>query len=350
LYGLPQDLVIKVIADFVRAQQASMSKFENYEQWLRASFGNTFAETFPMKYTQKYHTTAASNLTTDWIGPRLYRASLEEILRGALAPDAPNVHYISNFRYPLNGGFFSYIQPFYQATTTRLNHRLIRLQPKTKTLHFANGVSDTYDYLISSIPLPELVPLIDGAPRDVRDAAILLACSELVVVSVGVDRPDPIDTHWSYFYDEDVFFTRLSTPHRQSGNNVPDGSACLMAECYYSEKYRPLDRHPGDCIDPVIKDLHRCGVLDEQDRIIFRHAMHLKYANVIFDHDRAAALRTIHGFLDDVGVHCCGRYGLWAYIWTDQAFLSGERAAEKALGGNRRLAHPSKRHLGAGAT
>ena len=34
------------------------------------------AETFPMEYTIKYHTTNARNLNTEWIGPRLYRAKL----------------------------------------------------------------------------------------------------------------------------------------------------------------------------------------------------------------------------------------------------------------------------------
>jgi hypothetical protein len=55
------------------------------------------------------------------------------------------------------------------------------------------------------------------------------------------------------------------------------------------------------------------------------------FANVIFDHDRPSALKTVHGYLDEVGIGYCGRYGDWAYIWTDQAFLSGERAAEGAL-------------------
>ena len=40
----------------------------------------------------------------------------------------------------------------------------------------------------------------------------------------------------------------------------------------------------------------------------------------------------VHGFLDDVGIAYCGRYGDWAYLWTDESFISGERAAETALG------------------
>ena len=43
------------------------------------------------------------------------------------------------------------------------------------------------------------------------------------------------------------------------------------------------------------------------------------------------ALETVHGYLDDVGILYAGRYGEWGYLWTDQAFFSGERAARKAL-------------------
>ena len=59
--------------------------------------------------------------------------------------------------------------------------------------------------------------------------------------------------------------------------------------------------------------------------------MLVPYANIIFDLDRSAALEIVHGYLGDIGVHYCGRYGDWGYLWTDEAFVSGENAAQKAL-------------------
>jgi protoporphyrinogen oxidase len=331
LYGLPAPLIADVIADFVTASQAQAPQIHNYEQWLRASFGDTFAETFPMEYTIKYHTTHARDLNTRWIGPRLYRAALKEVLLGALTPQTPDVHYISNFRYPTRGGFQAYLRPFLATCEMRLEHRLTRVDPKQRILHFSNGSAHPFAALVSSMPLPELIPLIDDAPRDVLDAAERLSCSEAVIVSLGVNRPDLVDAHWSYFYDRDVCFARLSTPHLQSPQNVPPGCGSLQAECYYSRKYRPLEHSPEACIEPVIADLLRCGVLRESDRILFRHAMHIPYANVIFDLEEDEARRTVHGFLDDLGIAYCGRYGDWAYIWTDESFTSGERAAQRVL-------------------
>jgi hypothetical protein len=77
----------------------------------------------------------------------------------------------------------------------------------------------------------------------------------------------------------------------------------------------------------------RVGILRETDRILFRNTMHLRYANVIFDLERADAVKTVHGYLDDLGIAYCGRYGDWLYIWTDESFLSGERAAQQVLAG-----------------
>jgi len=331
LHGLPPDLISKIIVDYVAAKAKPAGPIDNYEQWLRASFGDTFAETFPMEYTVKYHTTTAANMSTDWIGPRLYQAKLEEILKGALSPATSDVHYIEGFRYPRKGGFVSYLKGFMDASQVNLGHGVQTIDPKKKEVRFQNGKVAPYSHLISSVPLPDLVPTIAGAPRDVVEAAADLACTEAVIVNVVVDRADLIDAHWTYFYDRDFFFTRLSTPHLQSKNNVPPGCGSIQAECYYSRKYRPRDVTPEQCIEPVVRDLRRCGIIKEGDKVMFTNAMHIEYANVIFDLARAKALKTVHGYLADVGIAWCGRYGDWEYIWTDESFLSGERAAKQVL-------------------
>ncbi len=331
LHGLPEDIVVKVIADFVEERQRPDRMVNNYADWLLTSFGKAFSELFPMQYTRKYHTTTAENMSTDWLGPRLYRPSLEEMLRGALSASAPHEHYITHFRYPSAGGFVNYLEKFVPLGNLKLNHELVSIDPRERQLRFSNGQISTYDGLVSSVPLPDLIRMIDGAPQDVIEASQRLACTTCVLVNVGVDRADLSNAHMTYFYDQDICFTRLGFPHVLSARNAPPGTGSIQAEVYFSEKYKPLTGSPDAWIDPVIRDLHRCGLLRESDRVLFSEARLLPYANIIFDLDRAAALKTVHGYLDDLGIAYCGRYGDWGYMWTDESFISGELAAERAL-------------------
>jgi protoporphyrinogen oxidase len=331
LHGLPTDVVVKVIEDFVGVQNAPEGPIKTYADWLYASFGKSFSETFPMQYARKYHLTTADNMSTDWLGPRIYKPNLNQVLNGALSPAAPNVHYITHFRYPKSGGFMSYLNKFLSSGDLKLNKKLTALSPETKELRFADGSVEKYDEVVSSIPLDQIVPMIAGAPKEVLEAAAKLACSTCVLVNVGVDREDLSPAHMSYFYDDDICFTRLSFPHMLSKSTVPAGKGSIQAEVYFSKKYRPLTQAPESLIEPVIADLKKCGILREDEKILHKNAMVVPYANIIFDLDRAEALKTVHAYLADVGVHFCGRYGDWGYMWTDESFISGERAAREAL-------------------
>lgn len=331
LHGLPTDLVIGCIRDFVEASQREPQPIGNYEEWLLAAYGPTFANTFPMVYTRKYHTTDAVNMTTDWLGPRLYQPDLGEVLRGALEHEPLDVFYVDEFRYPTHGGFQGFMQGMFPKADFHCNHQVVAIEPQKHRIRFSNGSSTDYGALISSIPLPALVPLIAGAPLEVRDAAARLACSQCVVVNIGLNRPIESKAQWSYFYDEDIPFARVSYRNALSPHSTPPGCGALQAEIYFSDKYRPLTGAPEDQIDPAIDALIRCGVIGNREEIVHRSATWLPYANIIFDHDRRPALELVQAFLDDVGIVPCGRFGQWGYIWTDAAFLSGEQAVRRLV-------------------
>lgn len=331
LYNLPDQLRVDILYDFIYAQTHRTGEVKNYKDWLFASFGETFAEIFPMRYGEKFHTTSADNMTTDWIGPRLYQANLREVLQGALSPETPDVHYVNHFRYPSRGGFVSFLKPFSEKANIRLNHELVKLDVVDRKLIFANGEEAHYDFIVSSLPLPDLIPMINSVPDAVLAASQKLACTTCVIVNIGIDRSDISKAHWTYFYDKDFVFTRVSFPHMQSSKNVPDGAGSIQTEVYYSNKYRPLDCQPQNFIDPVIRDLKRCDIIQESDKILFADSRLVPYANVIFDLERPNALEVIQKYLDEIRIFCCGRYGLWGYHWTDESFISGENAAKKVL-------------------
>jgi len=127
-------------------------------------------------------------------------------------------------------------------------------------------------------------------------------------------------------------FSRISFQHNMSTSTVPEGASSIQCEVYFSRKYKPLQVSPEERIDPVIDALRRCGLIREDDKILLRKAMLVPYGNIIFDLDRTKALRTVHGYLDDLGIAYCGRDGDWGYLRTDTSFISWEYAAQKNIG------------------
>lgn len=331
LRGLPADLIVRIISDFVASRAPAEGAFNNYAEWLYATYGRTFAETFPMAYGRKYHTVSMDHLTAEWIGPRMYRPTLEDLLHGAINQSLTEAHYIQTYRYPSHGGFASYLDPFMKRFDVRLEHCVTRIDARSRTVVFSNGVVQPYSAVISSIPLPELIPLIDAAPESVREAARRLAFTTVVLVNIGLNRSDISNAATTYFYDEDIIFSRINLPHMFAASNAPDGCGSIQAEVYFSDKYKPLNVDPSSLVEDVLRDLSRCGFLSTKDEILLTDCSVNKYANVIYDVERTDALRVVHDFLDDAGIDYCGRYGDWNHAWTDEAFVSGEERARKVL-------------------
>jgi protoporphyrinogen oxidase len=330
LHGLPPDLVSRCLVDYVQAYFAPEATPADYGEWLYAQFGKTFSDEFPYRYTRKYWTVEPSQMATDWIGPRMYKPKLDEVFRGALGPVEQNLHYITQFRYPSRGGFGSYVRAVDSDADVRLSHSLELIDTSRKRLSFGNGRVEDYDRLISSLPLPELIRRIKDCPAEVKAAADKLVCTSVALVDVGVERSEGFpEGHWLYFYDEDICFSRASYPHLLSSNNVPAGCGSIQVEIYHTRFKGPPSE---DLLSLAIEDMRKVGMLRSDDRIKVAQHRNVPYGNVLFDLNRTTALAVVNGYLKEIGIICCGRYGLWGYHWTDESIVSGWEAADFALG------------------
>lgn len=325
LYGLPPETIERCLVDFIESQRTPREAPADYAQWLKQSFGTFFAESFAGRYTRKYWTMEPKEMSTDWVGPRVYAPTMEEVIRGALRPKAQALHYIQRCRYPAAGGYEAYTRIFRDGVEIETGAALVEVDVRRRRVAFADGRTAAYGQLISSIPLPVLVAAIPEAPSPVREAAQRLRCTSVMLVNVGVRRSALSDVHWLYIYDEDILCSRVSFPHMLAPANAPEGCGSIQAEIYYSPS-RPLAT--ADVLGKTLSDLKRVGLLRSDDEIVLATAQDVRFANVIFNHERPASVARIHAFLRAHDIHPCGRYGEWGYLWSDQAVLSGRRVAE----------------------
>jgi protoporphyrinogen oxidase len=333
LYGLDPDLVARCITDFVSAQ-LEPPEVKTYADWCVAMFGRTFAETFPFAYTRKYWTVEAADMSTDWVGARMYPPKIEDVVRGALLPEQEgDFHYLSGFRYPRRGGYQAFMSAFAHPELVRVGKCVVGIDLRRKQLAFGDGSVAAFDRLVSTMPLSNLVRTVrpDQIPGEVRAAAEDLLCSSLVLVNVTARRRDLFDHHWFYVYDEEICISRGHFPHMLSPNNAPPGYGSIQLEVYHS-KHRPLPCAPAFLPERVVGELVEMGILRSRDEVLSAHTQEIPYANVVFDHRRSTALALILPWVREQGICLAGRYAEWAYYWTDDATRAGWSAAEEILG------------------
>ena len=120
-----------------------------------------------------------------------------------------------------------------------------------------------------------------------------------------------------------IFFTRLSFPHKLSPHTLCPKELWFSIQAgslLFRTNIARSTVSPEACIEPVIKDLRRCGLIRDDDKILHKNARLIEFANVIFDLERETALPVVLDYLDEIGIHPIGRYGQWGYHWTDDAF------------------------------
>ena len=196
-------LKTKAFDDFTLSQERTWGEDPgNYRDWLLQSFGKTITEEFFERYTRKYWTRSSSDLATDWIGPRVQKATIDDIRKGFSGNRSGQKNYINKIRYPSEGGFKSFIRNLAKDANIKTEHELVEIDFSNRKIMFTNGHEETYERLISTIPLPELVRLSD-APQDVKEASQRLACTSVILVNITVPKPLRPPCDWFYIYDSE---------------------------------------------------------------------------------------------------------------------------------------------------
>jgi len=179
------------------------------------------------------------------------------------------------------------------------------------------------------VALPDMIRMIEGVPPDVVEASRQLACSTCVLVNVWHQTGRIVSRHMTYFYDEDICFTRLGFPHMLSHETLlpaqeVSGGGLLLRQV---TNHSPDRRKTGLIRLSAIFGM-RVAARGRSDPVTEGDVPALR--NIIFDLERAKALKTVTAtsmisvfpIVDDtrLGIHVDGR-----------ELHQREKAADRAL-------------------
>lgn len=304
----------------------------NYKAWLMKNFGKGFARTFLIPYSEKFWRVPPEQMTYEWTQDRVPRPKLIDVIKGAIKDHHVKIGTNPVFQYPSKKGRgFAAIA---EGLASKLNNihfgmTVTRIDPVEKKVYF-NNTDDTvsYDYLIATNPLPELIGLLPDVPESIKEQVEKLNYNSIAAINLGIDAPHISDNHWIHFPESDISFFRICFQSNFAKDLVPDGKSSIQAEVSYDRKNPPSKK---DLIIRVREDLVKVGVLKPNDKITFESVTYMKYGYVIYDFFRKNAVARIHNYLNGLDIYPCGRYGAWQYLWSDEAAISGMETAKKVF-------------------
>jgi len=293
-------------------------------------YGKPFAEKYPIKYTKKYWTVEASQLGVEWIGNRMHRPDIDQVLHGAMNKETGNFYYTKEMRYPKKGGYKAFLDPIVDESCIKYNYSLHSILPSQKKLIFKNSFEVNYDHIVSTIPLPELVNKIKTSiPKNVIDAANRLWATSVDLISVAFNKPDIPKHLWFYIYDEDILASRVYSPSIKSPDNCPTGKSSIQFEIYQS-KNNQNETSSSKLKENCLFAIKKMNLATEDDIEFMLHDK-IEHGNVTFysgmESDRDLVLK----WLRSLGIHVAGRFGEWEYFWSHQSMESGFKAADQIM-------------------
>ncbi|WP_411034591.1 protoporphyrinogen/coproporphyrinogen oxidase [Shinella sp. BYT-45] len=328
MFPLPAEEKADLIVDLSRhlAQVHADAPIATYRDWLLHQYGEKIAERWPLRYTRKYWTLDAGDLGIGWIGNRMRRADLREVVFGAVSDNPPNTYYVSTMRYPERGGYRAFLDPLLEAADIRCGLRAVEVDNRRNVVTFADGRSRPYRRMISTIPLPVLVALMTDVPDDIRRLADTLFATSIDIVSIGFRKPNVSPSLWFYIYDTDILASRAYSPSIKSAHNAPEGCSSLQFEIY-SSRASGHGLAPDGLVESCIRAVEAMGLAGREE-IALTHHKHLPFGNVVFDLGMEERRDVVRGWVESQDILLAGRFGEWDYLWSNQAFMSGRAAAD----------------------
>jgi protoporphyrinogen oxidase len=312
--------------------------------WIRNRFGAILYREYFQEYPRKVWNLPPDEIDRYVAEKRVPVLGMTEMIRAVLLGKPPRVAHpefpAENYYLPRGIGA---LPEFFRAEFERLGGAIVyRAAPTgiqaagaelSVTVRQESGSLESHrcDYLLSTIPLNEFVPLFRDIPGPVRDAAARLRYLSMVLLYLEVGRRNALPAHMVYFPDGDTPFSRVSDFAAFSGAMAPSGKSLLCLELPCTEGDEHWTAPIGVITRMGIEALRARGLLTESDvEGAFLERITHSYPQFRrgFKADVDACLEFATGWPN---VLTYGRQGGFAYVNTDTVVHMGFQAAGAVL-------------------
>jgi protoporphyrinogen oxidase len=302
---------------------------DSFESWTNARFGKTLYDVYFGPYTRKVWGIDPAQLDPRTASQRITIDSIFDLVKKTLAYHWLGAEDFKHAHSELHRGFF-YIRHGVGTLQAHLRRNaqglgatfgfgkslagIERDADRVRALRFADGeVAAGFDYVVSTIPLSQLVGLAlpAGAPTLLRENS--LPFRAMAFVFVRVNKPKVLDYHWVYYPDPAIPFQRMTEFAHFGAEMSPPGTTGLALEVSCVPGDGTWEASDDEIAERSIRGLLALGLVKRSELLGYdvvrqRHAYPVQVMGFIEKRDRLlAALREVQNLVT------IGRQGLFRY-------------------------------------
>ena len=312
--------VVQECAKGLREAAGEEHLADNFEDYILRRFGKGIAEHFMLPYNRKLWARDIAGISCEWTSERVAGAKGDSEKFSTTGGGRKPLQSDTSVAYPAKGGFEEISKGLARKVPkVHTDCAIVRLNPKKKEAYSVDGRTFPWDVLISTMPVPELLAIIDEAPADLIELAQGLEYMSLRVELLLVDRPIGAIQR-IYVADSEVPPHKIAFNHNSSQFLRERDCHAVMAEVSYSQQ-KPID---GDSVARKTSEfLVDMGIIGSPEWISWTSHVDVKYGYPVYTHKRPEILEAIKDWLESRDIHLLGRFGEWEYVNSDKCMMKG---------------------------
>lgn len=318
---IPDPQVVQDCDEGLRNALGTGGDAENFEEYIIRKFGQGIADHFMLPYNRKLWARDIKKISCEWTSERVAAPKGEkerfDTSGGKRKPLQPD----TQVGYPRRGGFEEIYRSFVpHLGRVELNTTIVHIDPLAKVATSADGRQYPWQFLVSTMPLPILVRLVEGTPDEIIAMADRLEYMSLRVELLLVGRQLDTPIQRIYVADPDIPPHKIALNHNSSDYLRAQPCHAIMAEVSLSPE-KPVDVR--SIAPKTIAFLQEIGILRSPSDVVWQGHVDVKYAYPVYTHDRPDLVRAIKAWMAQYDIYSLGRFGDWEYINSDKCVMKG---------------------------
>lgn len=310
-----------------------------FESWVIRKFGRRLYEYFFKTYSEKLWGISCKDLDAEFAVQRIKNFSLSEAAINALGLNSKQKHHtlVEKFAYPITGTGLVYekmaqriVENGGKIILNKPVGRVLVKNNKVAGVELTTGQKKTYDIVISSMPLTQMVLKLPGIPTSVVSAAKNLKYRNTILVFLHLDRNDLFKDQWLYMHSPELLAGRITNFNNWVPGLVGTKKNGIVVLEYWCNNNDDLwkDYTTDQLIELAKTDIRKSGLLGPA-KVLDGYVYKIQKSYPVYQRGFKDKVKKIQEFLDKTeNLYAIGRNGAFKYNNQDHSIFMGILVAE----------------------